>query len=204
MTEKSPPNPSKKHTPSDRPTRSEAASSNADYQGRPGPSAKEHQFKPGESGNPKGAKRRPRSLLPDLKAIFERAFNQTVKVTQGERERLITLWDAGMQQLARQFAKGDRYARRDAFWIAERLGSEFLTSGRAFDDTLASDRQAILDAYVERQISDGLCRALACHRTARTAGRRPARRQARQVTHGPDQCQSETRCRPESAPCDTI
>jgi hypothetical protein len=122
-----------------------------EYEVGPGRPPKEHQFKPGQSGNPKGAKRRPRPLLPDLKAIFERAFNQTVKVTQGERERLITLWDAGMQQLARQFAKGDRYARRDAFWIAEKLGSEFLTSRTAFDDTLATDRQAILDAYVERQ-----------------------------------------------------
>jgi hypothetical protein len=151
MTAENPRNPGKKHAPSDRLTRSETVASNADYKIGPGRPPKEHQFKPGQSGNPKGAKRRPRSLLPDLKAIFDRAFSQTVKVTQGERERLITLWDAGMQQLARQFAKGDRYARRDAFWIAEKLGSEFLTSRRAFDDTLASDRQAILDAYVERQ-----------------------------------------------------
>jgi len=43
------------------------------------------------------------------------------------------------------------YARRDAFWIAERLGSEFLTSKKAFDETLAGDRQTILDAYVARQ-----------------------------------------------------
>ena len=37
--------------------------------------------------------------------------------TQGERQRLLTMWDAGMQQLAVQFAKGDRHARRDVFWI---------------------------------------------------------------------------------------
>ena len=61
------------------------------------------------------------------------------------------MWAAGMQQLSIQFAKGDRHARRDAFWIADRLGSEFLTPKRAFEETLAGDRQAILDAYVARQ-----------------------------------------------------
>jgi hypothetical protein len=42
-------------------------------------------------------------------------------------------------------------ARRDAFWIAERLGSEFLTPKKAVDETIPGDRQAILDAYVARQ-----------------------------------------------------
>jgi len=121
------------------------------YKVGPGRPPKEHQFKPGQSGNPKGAKRKARSLLPDLKEIFEHAFNRKVKVTQGERERVITMWGAGMQQLSVQFGKGDRHARRDAFWIAERLGSEFLTPKKAFDETLAGDRQAIVDAYVARQ-----------------------------------------------------
>lgn len=150
MIEKNPPNPGHKQAPSDHPTHSGSASSNTDYKIGPGRPPKEYQFQPGQSGNPKGAKRKS-SLLPDLKSIFERAFNQKVTVTQGERERIITLWDAGMQQLARQFAKGDRHARRDAFWIAEKLGSQFLTSQKAFGETLAADRQAILDAYVERQ-----------------------------------------------------
>lgn len=122
-----------------------------EYKVGPGRPPKEHQFKPGHSGNPKGAKRKAPSLIPDLKELFERAFSQKVKVTQGERQRLITMWGAGMQQLAVQFAKGDRNARRDAFWIAERLGSEFLTPKKAFDETLSSDRQAILDDYVARR-----------------------------------------------------
>jgi hypothetical protein len=40
----------------------------------------------------------------------------------------------------------------DAFWIAERLGSEFLTPKKSFDEILGVDGQAILDAYVARQI----------------------------------------------------
>src|ERR1700731_2109923 len=95
-----------------------------EYKVGPGRPPKEHQFKPGQSGNPKGAKRKAPSLIPGLREIFERAFNQKAKVTQGERARVITMWTAGLQQLSILFAKGDRYARRDAFWIAEKLGSE--------------------------------------------------------------------------------
>jgi hypothetical protein len=120
-----------------------------EYKVGPGRPPKEYQFKQGKSGNPKGRKRK--SLLPDLKQLFESAFNQKVTVTQGERQRLLTMWDAGMQQLAVQFAKGDRHARRDVFWIAERLGSESLTSKKGLDGILAAERQAILDAYVARQ-----------------------------------------------------
>lgn len=76
----------------------------------PGRPPKEHQFKPGQSGNPKGAKRKAPSLIPGLKDLFERAFNQKAKVTQGERERVITMWAAGLRQLSVQFAKGDRHA----------------------------------------------------------------------------------------------
>jgi Family of unknown function (DUF5681) len=122
-----------------------------EYKVGPGRPPKEHQFKPGQSGNPKGAKRKSPSLIPAFKELFERALNQTAKVTQGERERVITMWEAGMRQLANQFAKGDRHARCDTFWMAERLGSEFLTPKKAFDEPLAGDHQAILDAYVARQ-----------------------------------------------------
>ena len=125
--------------------------SEAEYKVGPGRPPKEYQFKQGQSGNPKGRKRKEPSLLPDLKQLFDSAFNQKVTVTQGERQRLLTMWGAGMQQLAVQFAKGDRHARRDVFWIAERLGSESLTSKKGLDGVPSAERQAILDAYVARQ-----------------------------------------------------
>jgi hypothetical protein len=122
-----------------------------EYKVGPGRPPREHRFKPGQSGNPRGAKRKTPSLIPDLKKLFERAFNRKAKVTQGERERIMCMWGSGMEQLSIQFAKGDRHARRDAFWVAELVGSNFLTPKSAVDETLAGDRQAILDAYVERQ-----------------------------------------------------
>jgi hypothetical protein len=50
-----------------------------DYVVGPGRPPKEYRFKPGQSGNPKGAKRKPPSLVPDLKKIFQRALNQKIE-----------------------------------------------------------------------------------------------------------------------------
>ena|SRR5215203_6850050 len=87
-------------------SRPAAEGQDEEYVVGPGRPPKEYRFKPGQSGNPKGAKRRPPSLMPDLKKLFEAAFNQKARVTQGDRERVITMWAAGMQQLSIQFAKG--------------------------------------------------------------------------------------------------
>ena len=56
-----------------------------EYRVGPGRPPKEHRWKPGQSGNPKGAKRKRRSLIPELKAEFERVFSQKLKVTQGDQ-----------------------------------------------------------------------------------------------------------------------
>ena len=120
---------------SDRPqirknARSAAPPGNEEYKVGPGRPPKEHQWKPGQSGNPKGAKRKTRSLIPELKEEFERVFSQKLKVTQGDRQRFITRWVAGLEQLSIQYAKGDRHARRDVFYFAEKLGVDLLNSRR--------------------------------------------------------------------------
>jgi Family of unknown function (DUF5681) len=131
-----------------------ASPAEEEYRVGPGRPPKEHQWKPGQSGNPKGAKRKKPSLIPELKEQFERVFSQKLKVTQGDRQRFITRWVAGVEQLSIQFAKGDRHARRDVFYFAERLGIDFLKSTKASDDALPGDQQAILDAYVERRMQE--------------------------------------------------
>ena len=125
-----------------------------EYSVGPGRPPKEYQWKPGQSGNPKGAKRKKRSLIPELKEQFERVFSQKLKVTQGDRQRFITRWVAGLEQLSIQFAKGDRHARRDVLYFAERLGVDLLTTTKASDETFSADHQAILDAYMERRIQE--------------------------------------------------
>jgi Family of unknown function (DUF5681) len=93
-----------------------------EYRVGPGRPPKEYQFKPGQSGNPKGAPRKPESIAPELGAILERSLNGKVTLRQGEKEKIVTKCAAGIEQLVTQFAKGDRHARRDFFLLADRLG----------------------------------------------------------------------------------
>jgi Family of unknown function (DUF5681) len=133
-------------------TASETDTSAEAYKVGPGRPPREYQFKPGQSGNPKGAKRKSPSISLDLKALLERALNKTVTLKQGERERMVTMAAAGIEQLVAQFAKGDRHARRDLIALADRLGVDLVAGQHnAIEEALASDHQAILDAYVERQ-----------------------------------------------------
>jgi Family of unknown function (DUF5681) len=49
---------------------SPAAASDSEYKVGPGHPPKEHQFKPGQSGNPKGAKRKTPSIAHDLRTAL--------------------------------------------------------------------------------------------------------------------------------------
>jgi hypothetical protein len=131
---------------------SKAAADDTEYKVGPGRPPKEHQWPPGQSGNPKGRKPKPRSILLDFKPLFDRALNKKVPITNGERKSALTKFEIGMEQLANQHAKGDRHARREVFAIAEKLGID-LQAGqeKTLENPLASDHQAILDAFVDRQ-----------------------------------------------------
>jgi Family of unknown function (DUF5681) len=123
-----------------------------EYKVGPGRPPKEFQFKPGQSGNPKGAKRKPPSATPDLKLLLERALSTKVKLKQGEKEQIVTKAAAGIEQLVNQFAKGDRHARHDLIALADKLGVDLLAGQRnIIQEALATNRQEILDAYVARQ-----------------------------------------------------
>ena len=83
------------------------------YRVGPGRPPREYQFKPGQSGNPRGAKRKSQSIARDLKAILNRELNAKVPVKQGDKLMTMTMAEAGIKQLVAQYAKGDRHARRD-------------------------------------------------------------------------------------------
>ncbi len=131
---------------------SKPATSDTDYRVGPGRPPKEYQFKPGQSGNPKGAKRKPPSMALDLKAALERALNEKVKLKRGERERTVTMATAGIEQLVAQYAKGDRHARRDLIVLSDKLGVD-LIAGRhqVIQEALVANHETILRTYVERQ-----------------------------------------------------
>ena len=129
--------------------------SDPEYRVGPGRPPKEYQFKPGQSGNPKGARRKPRSIAPDLKGLFERALSGKVTLRQGEQEKIITKAAAGIEQLVNQFAKGDRHARHDLLTLAARLGVDLVPGqGDALAQSVASalsaNDEALLADYVRR------------------------------------------------------
>jgi excinuclease UvrABC nuclease subunit len=123
-----------------------------EYKIRPGSPPKEYQYKPGQSGNPKGAKRKKPAMDLDLKAALELALNKTITLKQGEKERTVTMATAGIEQLVTQYVKGNRGARRDLFALADRLGVDFVPSQKqAIQESLTVNHEAILKAYVDRQ-----------------------------------------------------
>ena len=130
----------------------ETKTSDQEYKVGPGRPPKEYRFKPGQSGNPKGAKRKSPTIPLDLKVALEHALSKTVTLKQGEKERTVTMAVAGMEQLVAQFAKGDRHARRDLIALADKLGVDLIAGQhQALRDALAADQEAILSAYVQRQ-----------------------------------------------------
>ena len=122
-----------------------------EYKIGPGRPPREYRLKPGRSGNPKGAKRKSTSMAPDLKAALELALSKTVKLKQGERERMVTMAVAGIEQLVAQYAKGDRHARRDLIAYADKLGVDLMAAQRqALQEALATNHETILSTYVQR------------------------------------------------------
>jgi hypothetical protein len=114
-----------------------------EYRVGPGRLPKEFQFKPGQSGNPKGAKQKP-PILKELSAILERALSKKVTLRQGEKERIVTKAEAGIEQLVNGFAQGDRRARRDLMALAHALGVDLTATVRQPDGRRS--RTEIIDA----------------------------------------------------------
>ena len=151
--------PPKRIRNSDWPPQLTSGTSEQEYQVGPGRPPKEHQFKPGQSGNPKGASRKTRSIALDLKALFERALNAKVTLRQGEKEKIISKAAAGIEQLVNQFAKGDRHARRDLLTLAQSLGVNLAAGeddlGQTVAAALSANDEALLADYVRRHSSAG-------------------------------------------------
>jgi Family of unknown function (DUF5681) len=123
-----------------------------DYRVGPGRPPLETRWKPGNpSPNPKGRPRKNAALTPDVKKLFEDVLNRKVTVTRNGRQTTLAKLEMGFEQLANQFAKGDRHARRDVFTYAAQLGVDFTGKAQALKEALAPNYQEILDAYSRRR-----------------------------------------------------
>ena len=119
----------------------------------PGRPPKKHRWKKGcPSPWPKGRPKKVQSMRPDLKKMFEDALNEKIEVTKADKKIVLTRLALGLKQLATQFARGDRHARRDVFTYAAILGVD-LQGKEILAEALGIDDQAIADAFVRRQAS---------------------------------------------------
>jgi hypothetical protein len=117
-----------KHSKSPRPKGKQQSDQAADYEVGYGRPPKHTRFKTGQSGNRKGRKRKPPSLSPDFKRLFDQVMSEELTITQGNKKMILTMLEAGLRQLARQHAQGDRHARREVIAYAERFGSDLIPS----------------------------------------------------------------------------
>jgi hypothetical protein len=118
------------------------------YKVGPGRPPKENRWKKGcPSPYPKGRPKKVPSLKPEVKKIFEDALNEKVRVTKADKQIMMTRLALGFEQFAIQWAKGDRYARRDMVTFATVLGVD-LRQKPISTEALDFTHQAILDAFL--------------------------------------------------------
>jgi hypothetical protein len=99
---------------------------------------------------PKGRPKKIPSMKPDLKKALETALNEEIVITKDKKEVVLTKAALGIEQLVNQFAKGDRYARRDLFQYATLLGVD-LHAKDLITEALGINEQAIVDAFLQRE-----------------------------------------------------
>jgi hypothetical protein len=120
------------------------------YKVGPGFPPNEHKWKKGgPSPYPKGRPKKEPPMKPEIRKIFEDALNEKIHVTKADKKIILTRLAMGFEQLAIQFAKGDRHARRDVFTYAAILGVD-LQGKEVVADALGIDNQAIVDAAFRR------------------------------------------------------
>lgn len=86
-------------------------------------------------------------------STFSQPHPLMTPLTRNSRHVTLTKLEVGFEQLANQFAKGDRHARRDVFTYSEQLGIDLTGKAEALKETLAPDHQEILEAYLARHRS---------------------------------------------------
>ena len=87
-----------------------------DYEVGYGKPPRHSQWKPGQSGNPKG---RPKQMK-DVTALLHEALYRPVTMTQNGRRRRMPLVQVLVEGLIRLSVKGDPKARRDLFKLLDR------------------------------------------------------------------------------------
>ncbi len=100
-----------------------------------------HQFKPGQSGNPRG---RPRGVKNEATILYE-LLHRKISIREGGRTRKITVLEAILLRFTEDSLKGNT---KSAAFLLNRHGT--LVSGEPQRPDISDDDQEILQAFAQR------------------------------------------------------
>ena len=107
------------------------------------------QFKPGESGNPKGRPKGAKNLATDL----EEELSEKIVVNEGGAQSTISKQRAMIKALLAKALKGD--TRAAMALIQLKVGLEQANSAKDPVEPLDAEDEALLEAYFKRQKNGG-------------------------------------------------
>lgn len=132
---------------------------NAGYEVGYGKPPKQHQFKPGQSGNPNGSRGRKRQPAPtSLQAIMKEALLKKQVVIHNGRRRRMSRFEIIAENLSRDAMQGDPDAKREIFRQAglidkvDRQWAQANAGPQVLDVTLS-----LGDEEISRRIEQKLC-----------------------------------------------
>ena len=117
---------------------------NQDYEIGYGRPPKDTQCPPGQSGNPKGRKRRPKSV----QAQVQKVLSKKVTIKEGGKTRSVSLQEVILRNLANNAAKGDLKAVAFVFHLLK--SPEYADTDAIDQNSLSAEDQAMFDDMVKQ------------------------------------------------------
>ena len=102
---------------------------------------RDHQFKPGESGNPKG---RPKGAKSE-ETILRELLQQKISLNERGKARRITIHEGIFRRIIEDCLKGNT---KSAAFLLNRHHA--MTSGEPMESGLSEDDEAVLEAYLQK------------------------------------------------------
>lgn len=112
---------------------------------------REHQFKPGQSGNPKG---RPKGSK-ELRTLLAEELEGKVEATVGGKRRKLSKREAIVKRLVDKALQGDHKALQTIIRMEAMAAGEGAGNDAGNDAATSASDHEIIDAYISRLIKGG-------------------------------------------------